>query len=425
MNVKIVNGTLLVPDENSGFALEKQDLYIKDGVIVSIGIPVEGAFVTVDAAGQLVMPGLINMHTHAYMNVLKNYADDVPFNEWLFERIMPVEEKLAPEDAYWTSMLACIEMIRSGTTCFMDMHMFKGQSCKAAAATGMRAFIGRGLVGDDLYTDGYSRFRDAIEEKEQFESDRIKFVLSPHAIYSCSPSLMSQVAKEAEKRGMLKQTHLSESVFEVEECLKKHGKTPVKLLSDIGFLDEKTALAHCVQMREGDLDIIHRCGAHIVTNPASNAKLGNGCAPVTQMLKTGINVCLGTDSVASNNTLNMFREMGFVTLLHKAVQSEAMCLPSSDVLHFATDNAAKALGMSGQLGVIKENAKADLIFIDLASPSLFPNNSIITSLCYSANGSEVSSVMIDGTFVMKDRKLLTIDEERVYKEVEKIAEKYL
>lgn len=426
MNYLITNGKVLIEAEDKGFCVVDTDIYIRNGIIQKIGtsVPID-AYEVIDAKNQLVMPGLINMHTHAYMSCLKNYADDVPFNEWLFDRIMPVEDKLSHEAAYWSSLLACIEMIKTGTTCFVDMHMFQSQSCRAASQAGMRAFIGRGLVGEDLYGDGKGRFMEAITEKNKCENDLIRFILSPHAIYSCSEKILRQINEEAHKLGMLKQIHLSESVFEVETAIEKYGKSPVEFLSDIGFLDSNTILAHCAKLSDRDIELIGKYNSSVVTNPASNAKLGNGVAPVVDMFNRGINVCLGTDSVASNNTLNMFREMGLLSLLHKAVHNNSTTLSSDSVLQTATVNSAKALGLHHRLGTIIEGAYADLIFVDLTSPSLFPNNNIVSSLCYSANGSEVSSVMINGRFVMKDRELTTIDANRVYYEIEHIVKKYL
>ncbi len=424
MNLKIENGTVLLYEDNA-LRTESRDLYVKGDKISFEPFADGESFETYDAKHQLVMPGLINMHTHAYMTLMRNYADDVDFTEWLFNSVMPVEDTLPTEAAYWTNQLAFMEMIQSGTTSYVDMHMYPNQSGKAARDAGMRAFIGRGLVGEDLYTDGYERFQQAIAELEEYSSDTCEFILSPHAIYSASTKLLQQVVEESKKRGLLHQTHLSEGMTEINDCLEKYGKSPVALLKDIGFLDDETILAHCVQMQEGDIEILKETGAHVVTNPASNAKLGNGFAPITEMKEPGVNVCIGTDGTASNNTLNMFREMGLLSLIHKGIQKDSTAMPAQYVVQAATVHAAKALHKENQLGVIREGAKADLIFLDLHSPSLFPNNNIISSLCYSANGSEVVSTMINGTFVMRKKELLTIDTERVYYEVEKLAGQYL
>lgn len=427
MNYKIVNAKLLLNNADDVLEVVESTLYVKDSKIEHIGEmqQEQGSYELVDAKGMLVMPGLVNMHTHAYMQLFKGYADDVAFDEWLFKRIMPVEDTIQTEDAYWTSTMAMVEMLKTGTTCFADMHMFEGQSAKAATDAGIRAFIGRGLVGDSLETDGKLRFDQCLNEKEKYESDLVKFVLSPHAIYSCSPKMYGELAQKANDLGMLKQTHLSESDNEVENCINSYGKTPVQILDEVGFLDEKTILAHCVKVSDDDIEILKNSGASVVTNPASNAVLGNGVAPVCKMLESGVNMCLGTDSVASNNTLNMFREMNLLALIQKGVNQSSVAINSQDILSMATKNAAKALGMESQIGIIKEGAFADLIFVDLFSESLFPNNNIPSSLCHCANGSEVKSVMINGKFVMRNRMLLTIDEVRLRYEMTKITNKYL
>lgn len=419
-NYKINNGVIL-SFRGDDIVTENRTIYVREGKITFSPFGEDEAYETVDASRRLIMPGLVNMHTHAYMTMMRNYADDVPFQEWLFNRVMPVEDNLPVEAAYWTSMLGYLEMISTGTTCFVDMHMYHRQPPLAAKEAGIRAYIGRGLVGDDLYKDGYSRYSQALEEKKEFESDTLKFILAPHAIYTCSPRLLQQVAEAAKEHGMLKEIHLSESLTEVEDCLKNHGKTPVQFLSDLGFLDGETILAHCVQMRDNDLDILKDSGATVVTNVASNAKLGNGIAPISQMKEKGINVCVGTDGAASNNTLNMFREMGLLSLMHKAHTRDCLAIPSDYIVKAATFNASRAL-KNPSIGNITEGAAADLIFLDLDAPSLFPNNNLSSALCYSANGSEVDSVMINGRFVMRKRELLTIDKERVYYEVRKIVD---
>ena len=437
---KIINGTLLLPDGDS-FRTGQADLFIRDGKIAGIGTDLSAAGTAndvagenrldepcevIDASGQLIMPGLINMHTHAYMTSMRNYADDVDFQEWLFGRITPVEDRLPKEGAYWTSLLACMEMLRTGTTSFVDMHMFHEQSARAADAAGMRAWIGRGLVGDNLYADDNPRFREAMEEMDAWQSDRLHFILSPHAIYTCSLHMLEQVVEESERRHMLRQTHLSESLTEIENCRAQYGgRSPVEVMRDVGFLSDHTILAHCVQLDEKDVSILAESGSSVVTNPASNAKLGNGFAPVTAMRKAGINITLGTDGTASNNTLNMFREMGLLSLIHKGICQDSTAAPASFVLGCATENAAKALHAEGQIGSIREGAWADLVFVDLGAVSLFPNNNIVSSLCYSANGSEVESVMVAGEYVMKDREYTGIDTERVYYEVSRLVETYL
>ncbi len=427
MKYRITNGLLLTACEK-GFSVIKEDLFINGTKIESVGksdgVQAEN-YETIDAANQLVMPGLINSHTHVYMNFIKNTADDIPFNSWLYKRIFPIEAKMQGEDFYWSALSGYMEMIKTGTTCCVDMHICANKCAQAAKDAGVRAFMGECITGDDLYSDANEKFKSAIGEKEMYESDLIKFILSPHSVYACSEKLLSQIAKEAEDRKMLKHIHLSESKKEIDDCLKETGKTPVEYLDGIGFLDSKTIAAHCVKVNEKDIEILSQKKVNVATNPSSNAKLGNGIAPVGEMLRKGVNVCLATDSAASNNTLNMFREMGIFSLIHKAVNESATDFSAKEVLRCATINPAKALGMENEIAVISKGAYADLIFVDLQSPSLFPNNDIVSSLCYTANGSEVSSVMINGNFVLKNRIFTEIDTEQVYYQVEKIAKKYI
>ena len=422
----IKNGTLLLWN-GTEYSLEQKELLINNSVIEKIGgiTPEDAELCEVtDAENKLIMPGLINLHTHVYMNFMKNSADDLPFNNWLFDRILPIESKLNKDDFYWGTMLGCIEMLRTGTTSYLDMHICENECAQAAMDSGMRAFMGKCIRGEDLYEkDG--DFSKALEEQEKYESDLIKFVLSPHSVYACSEKMLSQVADEAEKRNMLKHIHMSESKKEVDDCLEKYGKTPVDFLESSGFLDEKTIAAHCVKLNSNDIDILRNRKVNVATNPSSNAKLCNGIAPVSEMLREGVNVCLGTDSAASNNTLNMFREMNIFSLIHKAKKEDATTLSATEVLKSVSINPAKALGMKDEIGIIREGSKADLIFVDLKANSLFPNNNVVSSLCYSANGSEVESVMVGGKFLMKGRQLTVIDEERVYFEIDKICRKYL
>ncbi len=427
MKYRIKNGLLLLCDEK-GFLVKKEDLFVDGSKIESIGgqnIDDPARYAVVDASNQLVMPGLINSHTHVYMSFMKNSADDLPLHQWLKNRIFPIEAGMAKEAFYWTTLLGCVEMIKTGTTCFLDMHICENECVRAAKDAGMRAFVGKCITGTDLYADALRDFERALNEKEEYENDLLRFVLSPHSVYTCSEKLLSQMAAEAKKRNMLKHIHLAESDKEIVDCFAVHGKGPIEYLRDIGFLDQKTIAAHCVKVSESDIELLAENGVTVVTNPSSNAKLGNGIAPVADMVQKGVRVCLGTDSAASNNTLNMFREMGVFSLLHKAVNKTATGFSANEVLKCATLHPADAFGMHNRIGVIKEGAYADLIFVDLAAISLFPNNDIIAGLCYSANGSEVRSVMINGKFVMKDRMLTTLDTQRICFEAHRIAEKYM
>ena len=407
---------------------ERTDVYINGNRISAIGREPRGfsADETIDCSGKTAMPGFINCHTHAYMSLMRNYADDVPFATWLFDRILPIEDSLTLEEAYWGNLLSIAEMIRSGTTTFVDMQMFPRMAVKACADTGMRALITRGLVGSDRHDEGAkTRIAQAFDEMDYGKDigAPVSFGLGPHAIYTCGEDLLRYVAELAHDKNLPVHLHLAETQKEFDDCMNEHGMSPAAYVDSLGLLDGEILLAHCVYLDDNDFSILARPHVHVVTNPASNMKLANGFAPVTRMLREGIHVALGTDSAASNNALNMFTEMRLLSMSQKGVTRDALALTAEETLRIATENGAAAIGRE-DLGSIEVGRTADLILIDEDCPSLRPLYNRKASLVYSASGSEVSDVMIDGKWVMRERHLKTIDEERVIYETEKIAAKY-
>lgn len=371
--------------------------------------------------GKLLMPGFINCHTHSYMSFMRNVADDLAFGDWLFGTISPIEDAMTDEDAYWGANLAILEMMKSGTTCFNDMQMNIHQTTRAVRESGMRAVISRGLVGSGNDEAGAMRLRQAYEEWDAAKDcDRLSFFLGPHAPYTCDEAFLNIVAEEAAKNRMGIHIHLSESRTEIENCQKQYGCTPIELARRSGIFNNPTIAAHCVHVTEEDIAILKEKNVSVVTNPASNMKLGNGFAPVPAMRKTGVNVCLGTDGAASNNTLNMFHELSLLTLIHKGVGETAQCISAKEGFQIATMNGAKALGMEDAIGSIEVGKKADLVILNTNTPSLMPNNNLIAGLAYSANGSEVETVIIDGQITMENRQVLTMDEEKIYYEINKM-----
>ena len=410
--------------------LEKKDVLIENGQIAIVGeVPAtETADEVIEATDKLVMPGLVNCHTHSYMTLFRNYADDLSFNEWLFERIMPVEDRMTGEDAYWGNMLASIEMIRTGTTTFSDMHMFKGQCVKSTEETGLRAVLARGLAcSDEDAAGGQRRLKEAFAEMEEAEhSDAlVSFMLGPHAIYTCNEAYLRQLAALAKEKQMRFHIHVSETKYEVDTCVQQHGVSPVRYLADLGIFDVPTVAAHCVWVDAADIEILAEKKVSVATNPVSNMKLGNGFAPFTKMQKAGINLCIGTDGAASNNRLNMFSEMSTLSYIHKGVDREAQSAPADTVLHCGTVQGAKALGLGDQIGTVEVGKQADLILLDLHRPQFMPRNAPVTGLIYAANGSEVDTVLVNGRVLMEKGELKTIDEEKVYFEMERLRQKYL
>ena len=400
------------------------DIYLQDDRIAGIGEEPKGFCEerVIDGEGRLVIPGLINAHTHSYMAIMRNVADDLTFEDWLFGHIEPIEDKLEPEDAYWGACLAILEMMKSGTTCFSDMQMHIHQTSRAVSESGMRAVISRGLVGSGSDEAGQVRLKEAYEEQEAWrECSRLTFFLGPHAPYSCDEDFQKIVAQEAARNHMGVHIHLSESVNEVENIRKQYGVSPIALAQRAGLFEGLAAAAHCVHVDDEDMDILKKCQVSVITNPASNMKLGNGFAPVPDMLAKGIKVCIGTDGAASNNALNMFHEMNLLALIHKGNRQKADCVSAREIFRMATIQGAKALGMEKETGSIQVGKKADLAVLNLNTPSMMPGNDLLAGLCYSANGSEVELVIIDGKITMENGKVLTMDEERVYAEVSRIC----
>ena len=427
MRILIKNGELLLA-EGEGFKVKRGSVVIGGKRIEKVvldGEEVNGEFdKTIDAANKLVMPGLINAHTHAYMSIFKNFADDLEFFDWL-HKVEEVEDKMSAEDCYWTSLLSIAEMIRTGTTCFVDMCMRSKVVSEAARKSGMRAFIGRGLVKEADDPEALRRLNEFLEDAEMnTDSDRVKFILAPHAPYSSPQSLLRLVRETGLNRNMMATIHMSESDAEVEGIAADYdGKTPVEFVAETGLFDLPTIGAHLVKATDKDIEILKENGVSVAINPRSNMKLGNGFSPVSKMLEAGVNVCLGTDGSGSNNTQNMFQEMNFASLVYKGDEKKAKCVDASEVVKFATINGAKALQMEGEIGEISEGALADIIVLDLEVPEFVPRNDLVSALCYSANGSEVMTTIVNGEVLMEDKKILMFNESEVFEKCTEIAER--
>lgn len=419
----LLKDILAVLPEGEKDIIRKADLYVEGNRIVSIDEEPEGfqAEKIIEGKDRLAIPGLINCHTHSYMSFMRNVADDLSFMDWLFGTIDPIEQKMTDEDTYWGACLAIIEMMKSGTTCFNDMQMNIHQTTRAVKESGMRAVICRGLVGSGDDEGGQMRLRQAFEERDAArDCDRLSFMLGPHAPYTCDEGYMRIVSEEAKKNHMRIHVHLSESESEIQQIKEKYGCSPIEMAERNGLFDVPAIAAHCVQITESDMEILKAKGVSVVTNPASNMKLGNGFAPVPEMLEKGINVCIGTDGAASNNSLNLFHEMSLLALIHKGVKKTPQCISAAQNFRIATINGAKALGLSEEIGSLEVGKKADIAILNLNTPSLTPRNNLLAGLSYSANGSEVETVIIDGKITMENRRILTMDEEIVYEKVNAI-----
>jgi 5-methylthioadenosine/S-adenosylhomocysteine deaminase len=421
MNILIKDILAVLP-----YGAKTCSVYVQDGIISSVTTAPEGfsAEKTIYGTGKMLIPGLINAHTHASMTILRNCADDLLFNDWLFGRILPLEEKLTADDCYWGMMLSIMEMLRSGTTSFIDMYYFMDALGKAVESSGIRAVLSRGLIGGhDDPSAGEQRLREALDAVDKWKGrDNLSFMLAPHAPYTCDEGFQREVAAAAKQYGLAINTHISESLAENDTIRERYNCTPTELLDKTGLLTKTTIAAHCVHVTDNDIGILAKRGVSVATNPVSNLKLANGVAPLLKMQAAGINIALGTDGAASNNTLNMFRELTMLSTIHKGINHDALAVTAREGFDIATKGGAAAMGRS-DLGEIKPGNIADLAILDLSFPNMQPLNNPVSALAYSTYGSEVETVMVGGRVLMENRDFLTIDSDRVIYEVAKICKR--
>lgn len=421
---KIINATLL-PLHDDLRIIERGELTLEGETITYVG---EGPSPTgeydyiIDAKEQLLMPGLINTHTHAGMVLLRGYADDTPLMEWL-ESIWPIEAHLTEEYVYWATLLASLEMLKSGTTTFTDMYFFMDSVAQAVERIGIRGVLSRGLVG--LGDDGEMKIEEAREFTKKWEggaSGRITTMIAPHAPYTCPEPFLKRCILLAEELERPLHIHISETRKEVEDSLKTHSLSPVAWLNRVGLLSHSHVLgAHCVHIDRDDIEILAERGVHVSSNPQSNLKLGSGIAPLKELLESGVNVSLGTDGAASNNNLNLWEEIRLSSFLQKGLHEDATLLPAGEALLLATRGAAQALGLEEEIGSLHPGKKGDLIFIDLKRPHLIPHHNLISHLVYSLGGGEITRVFVHGREVLSHGRLKTFDEEMIMEKVEVLA----
>jgi 5-methylthioadenosine/S-adenosylhomocysteine deaminase len=373
----------------------------------------------VDCGGQVLMPGLINAHTHAPMTLLRGMADDLRLDVWLLGYIMPVErEFVSPDFVRLGTALACAEMIRSGVTTFADMYYFEAAVAEAATAAGMRALCGQTVL--KFPTPDAGSFEDSLAAAREFIAawkghPLIVPAVAPHAPYTCTPEILQACAALAVEYDVPLHTHLSETLLEVENSRREHGMPVIPWVKKQSLLEAKVLAAHCVHVDEGELRTLHNAGAGIAHNPSSNLKLASGVAPVVQMLQVGLNVGIGTDGPASNNDLDMFTEMHLAAILAKGISGDPTALPARQALAMATRLGARALHMGDVTGSLEAGKRADLILVDLSplhnSPAFRHDpNRLYGQIVYAAKASDVQAVMCNGRWLMQDRRLLTLDE---------------
>jgi 5-methylthioadenosine/S-adenosylhomocysteine deaminase len=421
-DILLTNATVLTMDEEfhtfeSGFVAVTGDRIVAVGDSKLASEFTAGQIV--DCGGQVLMPGLINAHTHAPMTLLRGLADDLRLDVWLLGYMMPVErEFVSPDFVRLGTSLACAEMIRSGVTTFADMYYFESAVAEATTAAGMRALCGQTVL--KFPTPDAASYEDSLAAAREFVAawkghPLIVPAVAPHAPYTCTPEILQACSALAVEYDVPLHTHLSETLFEVEDSRREHGMPVIPWIKKQSLLEAKVLAAHCVHVDEGELRTLHNAGAGIAHNPTSNLKLASGIAPVVQMLKTGLNVGIGTDGPASNNDLDMFAEIHLAAILAKGGSGDPTALPARQALAMATQMGAHALHMGDVTGSLQAGKRADLILVDLSalhnSPAFRHDpNSTYAQIVYAAKSSDVSSVMCNGRWLMRDRRLLTLNE---------------
>ena len=381
---------------------------------------------TIDACGGIIMPGLVNTHTHVAMSLFRGLADDLPLSNWLNDYMFKAEAQwLNPESVYAGALLSCAEMLLSGTTTCCDGYFFEGAVAQAVNEAGMRAILAQGIV--DFPAPGVPDPKKNIMVARQFietwdgETSTITPGLFCHSPYTCSEETLKEARKAADELGALFQIHVAETQKEVKEIQQSHGVSPVQYLDRIGVLNAQTLLVHAIWVDEADIACMADHGLGVSVTTESEMKLASGIAPIPEFLKKGIAVGIGTDGSASNNNLDMFQEMDMCAKLHKVNRLDPTVLNAKEVLALATRGSAEAIGLGNQIGSLEKDKKADLIIIDTRKPHLTPLYDPASQLVYAANGSDVRDVIIDGKLVVSNRALLTFDIEPIIEAVSGLA----
>lgn len=431
MNIRLYNARILTMEE--GKDIFSGEVWVKNERIIYVGegrdtdtvcrklqIPCIIWDREIDCEGNLLMPGFKNAHTHSGMTLLRSYADDLPLNEWLNQQVFPVEARLSDQDIYELTKLAVLEYLTSGITAVFDMYLTPDSIFAAFDEMGMRGVQVGGVNNFSQSPELLEQWYLKLNGKSPLQSFRIGF----HAEYTCSKELLVKISEIAHKYQAPVFTHLAETASEVEGCMERYGKTPVAFLDSLGMFDFGGGGYHCVHVTDEDIAIMKKRGLYVVSNPGSNTKLASGIAPVAKFLEKGVPVALGTDGPASNNCLDMFREMFLVTGLAKLRENVASAVDALEVLKMATVNGAKAMGLT-EADVLAEGKLSDLIMIDLNMPNMQPLNNIAKNIVYSGSKANVKMTMIHGRILYENGSFFTEEKpEEIFKKANDIVNKY-
>jgi len=417
-DIVIHNGTIVTVNPDFDI-IEDGIVCIKDKKLIRVEaraakLPLPEAQAVIDAGGGIILPGLVNTHTHLSMTLFRGLADDLPLSVWLNEYIFPAEgQHITPDTVRPGALAACAEMILSGTTTFCDGYFFEDDVAAAVSETGLRAVLGQGVI--DFPAPGVPDPADNINNALRFVQkwQGVSALIAPsifcHSPYTCSEETLTAAKDAADNSGVLFQIHAAETKSEYDQIQSRLQVSPVKYLDNIGILDGNTLLVHCVWLGDDDVEIIAKRQAKVSHNPESNMKLASGIAPVPDLLNAGVTVGLGSDGCASNNDLDLFQEMDTAAKLHKVNLLDPTVMDARTVLVMATLGGAQAIGLDREIGSLEAGKQADITIIDTRKPHLVPLYNPVSQIVYAARGSDVRDVIVSGNFLLKDRRLLTID----------------
>ncbi|MDO5718847.1 MAG: amidohydrolase [Tissierellia bacterium] len=415
----LIDNIDIIPMTKRDLVLENSCIEIDGEKIISVGSKTEGfkPDKIIDGKDKLAIPGLINAHTHMGMSYMRNYADDLDLMDWLQDEIWPLEAKLTREDIYYSSKLSMLESIKSGITTFVDMYFEMDRVGDAALEIGMRGVLTPGYIEDDRSEQRIEAYRRLYENYDG-KSGLLKVMIAPHAPYTVGKEHLFKLIELSKELNTGIHIHLAETEFEEKEAYKNFGMSTIKYIDSLGLFEQPTIAAHCVHVDDEDIEIMAEKNVHVVHNPSSNLKLASGFAKVQQMLDAGVKLALGTDGSSSNNNLNMIEEMHIASIMAKAVSKNPKALSAYDTLKMATMGGAEAIGMGKQLGAIEAGRLADISIIDLNKIHLKPINNKISLVVYSAQASDIDTVIINGNIVMESRKIIGVDENEIIEEVD-------
>lgn len=405
--------------------IKRGSLRIEGSRIVALGaITPSAEDEIISGQDKCALPGFVNCHCHAAMSMLRGFGEDLPLKEWL-DKVQPAERKLDSEDFFWGAMLAQLEMIRAGITCYADMYFDEAAAAWAQEESGIRAVLGEGLVDHDHKGEVYLRaMLDFVDRFKANGDHRVSFALAPHAVYSCSGSYLREIAAEAKKRDLPLHIHIAETNREQEECLARTGKRVLAYLDDLGVLAAKVFAAHMIHLDQEEFEIVRRQDLRVVHCPQSNMKLASGIFPYAEYQKRGVVMGLGTDGPASNNDLDMLEELRSAALLQKVATGDSAILGAYEALSMATYGGAKTLFLDDLIGSLEVGKEADITILSLKRPHFYPrteSNSLLSHLAFCAKGGDVDTVIVGGKVRLLGGAFVDIDEDRVYAEVQKRA----